>query len=342
MPSETIGAGQDWQQWKKDYDSEIAKLTVAAKKEGKVVVYAGTEPRPFMDEVDKYFKETYGINVEFLTLRTPEILGRIRAEAAAGKIKGDIHMSGSPVTRGIAKQGHYTYYVPPAAKEPGVKWYMDPIMDKDKFGSDGFPICMFPDPHGTVINRKFLPADKVPKTFEDFFDPFFKGKVLFNDPRVPGGGNIYHLYMYKLYGENYLRKLKDYVVLERRYPIGIRSIASGEYLMYLGVAARMCKGMEETGIDVIYPEAHIISIAQMAILNGPHPAAAKLYLNFSLTKLGQEMATKFANRVPVRADVTGVAKIVDIKGMKILVPSFHEDMVEKGERRNEAKAVWPK
>jgi ABC-type Fe3+ transport system substrate-binding protein len=181
----------------------------------------------------------------------------------------------------------------------------------------------------------------IPKTFGDFINPAFKGKILFNDPRVPGGGNIYHLYMHKISGADYLGKLKEYVVLERRYPVGIRAIASGEYLMYLGVAARMVKGMEETGIDVIYPEAPIISIAQMAILNGPNPNAAKLYLNFSLSKIGQDMATKFANRVPVRKDVKGVAKIVDVSEMKVLIPSYDEDMVEKAKRRNEAKALWP-
>jgi iron(III) transport system substrate-binding protein len=200
---------------------------------------------------------------------------------------------------------------------------------------------MFPDPHGTVINRKLFPENLVPLTFKDFLNPVFKGKMLLNDPRVPGGGNIYHLYMHKIYGEEYLEELKEYVVLERRYPVGIRAVASGEYLMYLGVAARMCKGMEEIGIDVIYPEAPIISIAQMAILDGPHPHAAKLYLNFSLSKIGQDMATKFANRVPVRKDVKGVAKIVDVGEMKVLIPSYHEDMVEKAKRRDEAKALWP-
>jgi iron(III) transport system substrate-binding protein len=338
------GAGDDW---KANYDAEIAKLAKAAKKEGKVVIYAGTEPQPYMDAVRDYFDKNYSISVEFVKLRAMELWARIRAEAAAGKMMGDYHMSGSPVNRGVAMEGNYEYYIPPIVKEPSVTWHIDPLLDKEKkvYKGKAFPIAVYPDPNGVVINTRLIPAEKIPKTFEDFLDPFFKGKLAFHDPRVPGPGNLFFMYMDKLYGAGYLNKFKEQnVTIERSYPIGIRATASGEYLMYIGVAARMVKGMEDAPIKLIYPEGVVPSITMIGILKGsPHPNAARLYVNFALSKAGQEIAAKYGDRTPIRGDVTEVAKDANLTGRKILpLFSFEEDTIGKRNAREKAKLLLSK
>jgi iron(III) transport system substrate-binding protein len=337
-------AGNDW---KAKYDAEIAKLAEAAKEEGKVIIYAGTEPQPYMDAVRSYFGENYSIGVEFVKLRAMELWARIRAEAAAGKIMGDYHMSGSPVNRGVAMEGDYEYYVPLVTKEPGVTWHIDPLLDKDEkvYGGGAFPIAVYPDPNGVVINTRLIPAEKVPQSFEDFLDPFYRGKLAFQDPTVPGPGNLFFMYMDKLYGGSYLNRLKEQnVTLERSYPIGIRAVAAGEYLMYIGVAARMVKGMEEAPIELVYPEGVVPSITMVGILKGcPHPNAARLYMNFALSKDGQEIAAKYGDRTPIRGDVKNVAEVADLTGRKILpLFSFEEDTVGKGKAREKAKALFSK
>ncbi len=156
-------------------------------------MYFGTEPQPYMDEVTKYFKATYGISVEFLTLRAPEVLARIRAESVTGQVMGDIHMTGGGVTRGVAAEGHYASYIPPAAKEPNFKWLIDPLLDQKEKSlvGKGVPVIVYPEPNGVVVNKKILSPDRMPKSFKDFLDPFYKGKMAFNDPRVPGSGVPY-------------------------------------------------------------------------------------------------------------------------------------------------------
>jgi ABC-type Fe3+ transport system substrate-binding protein len=258
---------------------------------------------------------------------------------------GDYHMSGSPVTRGVAKEGHYENYVPMAVQEPGVKWHVDPLMDqKEKvFQGKAFPIAVSPDPNGVAVNTKLVPENKMPKTFKDFLDPFFRGKISFQDPRVPGPGNLFYLYMKKLYGQEFMEKLKAHnVTIERSYPIGIRAVASGEFLLFIGVAARMMKEMEQAPIELLYPEGVVPSITQIGILKGcPHPNAAKLFMNFALSQFGQEMGAKFADRTPVRADAKGMAKVADLTGRKVLpLLTFEEDVVMKGEMQKEAKKLF--
>ena len=74
--------------------SDWDKVVAEAKKEGKVVIYNGTNFKIVRQLGDQFQKE-YGIAVEVLDGRASEIRERIRTEQAAGRAIGDLIYSGA-------------------------------------------------------------------------------------------------------------------------------------------------------------------------------------------------------------------------------------------------------
>ena len=75
-------------------EMEWNKTLEAAKKEGKVVVSvpASAELRK---EIEKVFKQRFGIETELLAGRAAAIVGKIQQESKAGVHNFDLHMGGS-------------------------------------------------------------------------------------------------------------------------------------------------------------------------------------------------------------------------------------------------------
>jgi hypothetical protein len=73
---------------------EWEKTIDAGKKEGKVVVSipASTELRK---EVEKTFKQRFGIEAELIAGRAASIVGKIQQEAKSGANSFDLHLGGS-------------------------------------------------------------------------------------------------------------------------------------------------------------------------------------------------------------------------------------------------------
>src|SRR4029453_18697948 len=71
------------------YPADYAKTVEAAKKEGKVVVYATTDAVA-ANPLIKDFEALYGIKVEYSDLNSTELYNRFIAEAAARSGTGDV------------------------------------------------------------------------------------------------------------------------------------------------------------------------------------------------------------------------------------------------------------
>src|SRR5688572_25647157 len=72
-----------------DWDAVVA----AAKKEGQLTVYNGTNFRIFRELAGEFQKE-YGINVDVLDARASEVRERLRTEQAAGRYIADTTVEG--------------------------------------------------------------------------------------------------------------------------------------------------------------------------------------------------------------------------------------------------------
>ena len=81
------------------------KVVAEAKKEGKVVVYNGTNFK-IVRKLGDLFQKQYGIAVEVLDGRATEIRERIRTEQAAGRFIGDVSYTGRTTAAMQTAEGH--------------------------------------------------------------------------------------------------------------------------------------------------------------------------------------------------------------------------------------------
>src|SRR5512136_3104979 len=99
------------------YPAGYQKIIDAAKKEGKLVIYATTDTKA-AEPIVKDFEALYpGIKVEYNDLNSTELYNRFIGEAAAGAGTGDITWSSSmDLQVKLVQDGHAMTYKSPEAK----------------------------------------------------------------------------------------------------------------------------------------------------------------------------------------------------------------------------------
>lgn len=299
-PAAPAASGHD--KWKQDYDAWEKETLAAAKKEGKVNLYLFTVSPETQSVIDA-FKAKYGIQVETIPLRGAEAQARINQEQAMKQYVADVYETGSPTTREMADKGLIEKFVPPAALEPGVEWVLDPRLDKDDILTFYKMTTRIP-----VINTKMVPPDKEPKSYKDLEDPFWKGKILLSDPRAGGVGAGWFSDVYPLYGEDHVKKVISNSTLATSSQEDTRATVRGEYGIFLLTTPSYVKefmDMKPRPFKLLeFSEGVSITLlANGVIKNAPHPNAAKLWINYRISKEGEQAKQKIFGENPIRKDV---------------------------------------
>ncbi|MBI4322336.1 MAG: extracellular solute-binding protein [Chloroflexi bacterium] len=336
-----------WQAW---YDDEMNKLAAKARTQGPIIIYAPISTPEFLEAIRKYFSTKWGVEPQYVMLSGNELMAKIKAEAAANKVVAAAHLTGSILNRQAALAGLYERYEPPAALEPGVKWVVDPLQDKDMKGLDGkgYAFSAYPSTDGWLYNTQIVPPAKVPKNYDDLLDPFWKGKIGWYDPRISGGGNAAYTLALKIYGDAFMRKLKEQnITLGQNYTVGVRSVATGELALWVSARTGHLAGYESAPIKLMMAKNLAVGTSQMGLLKGsPNLDGGKLWINFMLSKDGQEILAKSEGRTPVRADVAAADPLDDLgllmNDHTIYYFTLEDDMTNKAAAQKHAQELFGK
>lgn len=165
----------------------------------------------------------------------------------------------------------------------------------------------------TAFNSKFFNQEKGPKNFDDYLDPRFKDQMAINRG-VPYG----LMGMIELRGEE-----KDLAYMKRLSRQGLRTVegfthmtnllAAGEYPLAIFMQVSKIEAIKKKGGPVNWlptsPTFDTVS-AVGATRNAPHPAAAKLLVDFYLSAEGQQALSR-AGKIPLRRGVKSPAQEID-------------------------------
>lgn len=294
-------------------DKEWNQILEAARKEGKVVV--ATSPDPVMREVSARFKERYGIVVEHLASRSSQIAARLSSERQAGINSVDVFMGGIQTVATILYRQKMLDPLKPALVRPDV---VDPSKWKN-----GRPWFVDPEeryvlrPYSTITGLLTINADYVKPgelaTAKDLLNPKWRGKISTEDPTVSGSGSNTAARIYAQAGEEFLKKLyvdqKPVITRERRQLTDW--LARGTYPISFGAHSSDVDQMkkERFPLKEVYgfpdmPPALSGSPWQLTLLNrAPHPNAARVFLNWILSKEGLEIYSRGEQAVTLRTDV---------------------------------------
>jgi ABC-type Fe3+ transport system substrate-binding protein len=188
------------------------------------------------------------------------------------------------------------------------------------------------------------------RSFDDLLNPKWKGKIGILDPRTAGGGTSTWSFLYKIKGEEFLRKLAaQELLLARDQRLLGENLAKGRLALTIGLTYYSLAPFIKANQPIKpLPEAKEGSYTSSGsgtlsvVKNSTRPNATRLFVNWLLSKEGQEVYGKAMGQATRRFDV-------DTKFLLEFGTRASKDFLtveENQSRENSSEAVltqlWPK
>jgi ABC-type Fe3+ transport system substrate-binding protein len=294
-----------------DWESTLA----AAKKEGKVAVITDVTAT-LRDALTLEFQKKYGITAELLGSSGREVAPRVAAERKAGQFLWDIYIHGSTTAlESMIPMGAFDPIEPaltlPDVKDPktwrgGAIEYLDP---------NKMVLVMTPFHRGTIFYNPKLVNAKEFISHKDLLNPKWKGKMVLDDPRRagPGFATFTFFYLHPELGPDFVRALgKQQMTILRDYAQEVDAVGQGRYPVLIGGADFVVTTRAKQGVPIATIDARQLkegtdlspTNGNLALFNrAPNPNAAKIYINWLLSKEGQTIFARANGYVSARLDV---------------------------------------
>lgn len=288
-------------------DAAWGRVVESARKEGEVVVYSTFANPPFRRAIERIFTQKYGVKVEWIVSGGAENKEKLAVEQRSKQYVGDAYNGGPTPMLDMMAEGMLQVFRPPVFEQtPREIWEATPN-DYDNTGH--IIVIQGSITQYIVINTGLVKPGEYPQSFHDLLDPKWKGKMVMFDPTTGGAGSFLftRLSEDKGYGLEYWRKMaKQNLQFQRSYDAIDRVVALGERPIGLAGQQSTTQQYLEGGapIKLWYPpqDGRVMSLSVMAIVkNAPHPNAARLLVNFMLTKEGQDLLD-IQGSMPIRKD----------------------------------------
>ena len=258
----------------------------AAKKEGAFALATSVSAAGFPKFMDA-FKAKYpflDVSSGYYSAPTGRVLARVSAEMGAGNLSFDaLHVANLAPYVTMARAGQLLDY-----KSPELAAYPDDSHDGGLWATARVIGVIM------AYNKNVLPPDKAPKSWTDMLKPEFKGKKLVIQDSAAGTAFNQMYILEKMLGVDFMKKwgAQQPVIVSTSAQL-IDLLVRGEALV--GATVDHFRAFEpdavKAGIVGVYPtEGMPLAIAPIAILKGaPHPNAARLFVDFVLSKEGNTM-----------------------------------------------------
>lgn len=298
------------------WQKEWARLTLAAKKEGTLVIYSSMAPLVRDALVDNFVKK-FGIRLEIVTGRGGEINAKLLGEKRAGLTIVDIVHGGSSDMTGSLKPSGVLDAMKPAFLLPEL---VDPEVIKKTWWSgellwaDKEQMIFVTFAHASAnlaLNTNMVKPEEV-QSFKDLLEPKWKEKIILHDPTVSGaGGKWFSVFGSQILGWDYMRALaKQEPAVIRDARLQVEWLAKGKYAILIAPRSPIFLEFKEAGAPIwrgIGKEGTYLSGAGgtfALIKDRPHPIAAKFFMNWISSKEGQTILARGYGLPSARVDVS--------------------------------------
>ena len=283
-----------------------ADLLEGAKREGQFVWYTtlvvGQVVRPLVAQFEKKYP---GVKVNYVPAPWQETTVRILNEGRAGQPRGDLFDGGSTFHPLNAAGFVQPYMVqsaaafPPVFRDPGGMWTANIIQ-----------------PSTPAVNTDQVSAADIPKSYEDLLNPRWKGRMAWPDSPDASGppgfiGNVLET-MGQDRGMDYLQKLAQQKIaaVPSNQRVVLDQNIAGQYPLVLQIYNYHAAISAADGAPVEWLKLPptLVSFGVMGLVkNAPHPNAAKLFLEFSMSEEGQQVYAN-AGYIPANPAVPSKTK----------------------------------
>jgi len=311
-PSPATSGGEVKPAWEQEWERVLA----SAKQEATVTVITSARGTAGRQALTEPFQKKYGITVEYLGGTASENAARVKTERGAGKYLWDVLVEGtSPFILDYKPTGALDPIEPalilPEVKE-GKNWLGGKLefFEKDRLGVAMIGYTLAP----VWINTNMARPDEI-RSYRDLLDPKWRGKIVAIDPRGrgPGEATFSFFYQHKELGPDFIRALaKQELILSRDYTFPSTATGQGKYPICLACSTTDALPLKKAGVPIQPVDPRNVkeggylttSNSAVGLLNrAPHPNAAKVYINWLLTKEGQTELARSQDYASRRLDV---------------------------------------
>jgi ABC-type Fe3+ transport system substrate-binding protein len=287
----------------------------AGKREGKVNLL-GPPGEQVQSALVDAFQKQYGITVDYNAMSGSAATQKIALERQAGQYNWDILIAGATGTLATLIPMKAVAPIEPELILPEVK-------DPKNWRGGRLPVIgpnhelftMTPYQRGTLFYNKSQVKDGEITSYKDLLDAKWTGKLQMDDPRRPGPGQATFIFfdLHPDLGEPFIRSLaKQNITIQNDYQQEVDLVGQGKAPMMIGAVDYLAEARMKQGapIGIVPPtqlkEGTDVSAASgyVSVMNdAPHPNAAKVYVNWLLTKDAQTALAKANDFADARADV---------------------------------------
>lgn len=297
------------QSWEREWERSLS----GARGESRVVIYTslGAQTR---SDLAKAFKEKFGIDVEFVSGTTADLVAKLVRERQVNLYLADAIIAGAGATipmksYNILDSFEGVLLLPEVTDGKAWRGGMVPIIDKDR------QVMVF---ISTFIRYIIRNTDMIKEgeitSYNDLLKPQYKGKIVLQDPTMPGNAQTFVTSLAVLWGmdkaKEFLQALaKQEPFITRDLRLQVEWVAREKYP--LAIAPRI-----ETVADFIQEGAHLGPVKVVEgghvtggggglsiVKNRPHPNATVIFINWLLGREGQSVFIKGFGNPSGRVDV---------------------------------------
>ncbi len=326
------------------WEADWKKTLEAAKKEGKVYIYTvvSSETRGALTNA---FTPKYGIQLAFITGRGDDLVAKLTAERRANIYMADFFIGGATTPTTTFKPRGFLAPLKPLLILPEVTdpkaWYGGALFFTDKERQYvPCPVLTAANSY-LAVNTDLVKPGEI-KTYKDLLNPKWHGKIIMNDPTIPGAGSRWFAVVADRYtGLDYMRELvKQEPTITRDQRLQVEGMARGKYPIAIGAQPDILADFIKASahVDTVIPEEGTWLGGGPGLIvffdHAPNPNAAKIFANWFLSKEGQTVYSKTARAESARLDVpTDHLDKGDLRmpGVKYFISEDEEFLIKKTE-----------
>jgi iron(III) transport system substrate-binding protein len=283
-------------------------LIEGAKREGEVVYYASMNLSEANALIGEFEKRYPFVKVKLNRTGSEKLLTRVLTEARAKKNLADVIQTVEFSMHIFGRSNVLARYTPQSnTLYPG------------EFKEDGLWTTVYYNAYVTGYNTKLVAPRLLPKSYEDLLDPKWKDKLMIESTKADWFAGMLQI-MGQERGLQFMRALAKQQPSPREgHELLAQLVAAGEGFFDVNIPAASVERVKERGAPIDWtalgPVPAIMVGAGIANQSA-HPMAAKLFLEFVLSRDGQKLM-QTPGRLVARGDVANEQAAM-LKKLKII------------------------
>ncbi|HEX6512641.1 MAG TPA: extracellular solute-binding protein [Chloroflexota bacterium] len=303
--------------WQKTWEAWQA----AAKKEQTVVVFGPPTPK-LRETLPPAVKAKLGIDVQYTG--TADTATRLATERAAGTYSTDVAVAGAgSMFQAIANAGQVENGVMGMLAPLKPHLILPDVLDTSKYQDNKL---WFVDPPGQYVLRiaNFTSASIAVNTnivkptditrWQDLLAPKYTGKIVTYDPTIAGAAIAPTTQLWKTFGQDFVKQLfvdqQPFISRDHRQSADLLGTGSRPVSLFLqqqALASAAQQGLPITALPALPDVPAQVSggFGFVGLLDhAPHPNAAKVFINWMLTREGQQLWQDAQLETSTRTDLS--------------------------------------